>query len=52
MYIYIYEACAWTPNKENPEFLGSWARAMPHYAMPSFGGNPGIQAIGSWARQI
>ena len=34
------ETCAWTPNKEIPEFLGNWARAMPHYA------------IGSWPRQV
>ena len=45
-YIYIYDTCAWTPNKEKHAifvmksgYLGTQAATV----------NPDVQAIGSWA---
>jgi hypothetical protein len=37
---YTHDTCAWTPNN----FHG--------FSLISATGNPGFQAIGSWARQV
>ena len=38
-----YDTCAWTPNKENSNYWLSKSTATD---------NPGLQPIGSWAKQV